>query len=217
MTGIEHALYWVAAAIVVGVIVAYVKRNPKISAELQAEFDKLHVASEHLMDHLRMVHSATLAPVTVAVVPATVQPAAPPVAAPAPAPAQPSAAAPVNTTDPTAPGFVAPPAAPAPEAAPAAPAWVPTPVMAYADCTGQNIPLNPGTTYTITDCPVATIVGTNITTLPCDPYVLTVNGSGTPHPVQTGQCTVYASGSTVVVSVAPMTPGGTVNLIMQIH
>lgn len=213
MTEIANALYAIGLILVIGVIVMYVKRNPKLSAELQAEFNKLHESAEHLMDHLHLIHQVASAPTAVAFIPIA-QPAAP---APSAAPPAPAPAPVVNDTDPTAPGFVAPPAAaPAPIPA-AAPGWTPAPLMSYADCTGQNIPLNPSTTYTITDCPASTMVGTNITDLACDPYILTVNGVGTPKLVQTGQCTVYATGPTIVVSVAPLTPPGVVNLILQVH
>lgn len=135
-----------------------------------------------------------------------------------PAPAVPVAQPPGgNTTDPVAPGFIPPPAQPVAPAVPDVPGWSPSPVMKYADCTGQNIPLDPSLTYTITDCPAATRVETNITSKPCDPYILTVNGAGTRQEIQTDQCTVTVNTPTITVSVAPITSPGTVNLFLQVQ
>lgn len=125
MTAIAYALYAIGAILMIGVVVVHVKRNPKLSAEFKAEFDKLHVAAEHLMDHLQMVHNAVLAPVSVTTVPAApAQPTAPP--APALAPAAPPPV--VNDSDPTAPGFTPPAAAaPAPAALPTEAEYTPDP------------------------------------------------------------------------------------------
>jgi hypothetical protein len=175
---------------------------------------------EHLLERLR--HHAGPAPAPQApahVEPVAAAPAQPsaPVAPVAPAaPAQPAAPAP-SVTDLLfggggGQGGVAPAAPPA-----AGPGWSPSPTMKYAACTGENIPLNPSTTYTITDCPAATRVETNLTSLACDPYILTVNGAETRKDPQVGQCTVVATEPTITVSVRPIPDGGVVNLILQVQ
>jgi hypothetical protein len=179
---------------------------------------------EHLLEHLR--HHAGPAPAPQApahvepVAAGPVQPSAP--AAPvAPETAEtPAAATPQTGTHNWLTDDIARQAGQQHDVAPsaaAAPGWTPSPTMKYADCTGENIPLTPSTTYTITECPASTRVETNLTSLPCAPYILTVNGVETRKDPQVGQCTVVATEPTITVSVRPIPDGGVVNLILQVQ